>query len=422
MKGGQVLNCSISPRVLSRTLPLLGLTLLAAPAAAVPAEPIALTNASVVDVRAGAVKTGVTVLLRDGKIESVGARSAPAGVKAVDLRGRYLLPGLVDAHTHISSFAAARLALESGVTTVRSSGVSHYFDVGFRDLVKKGGLPGPDMVASGYHVRPRVADEAFVSHPSLFALMGGIETVEEIRAMVRANLDRGVEWIKVLATERAGTADTDPRKQVYTEAELRAAVEEAAARGVPVQAHAHGAEGALAAVRAGVRSIEHGTYLTEEALGLMKEKGTYLVPTYTIVVDMTEPDGDFDGPALRLRGAHMLPRMREAVQRAHRLGVKIVAGADTLYGPGSLTRIAGEVVALTELGLRPAEALRTATTTAAEMLGKERAIGAVEAGYEADLLAVEGNPLENPGALLDPLLVVSNGRVVVNRLDFARAK
>jgi imidazolonepropionase-like amidohydrolase len=252
--------------------------------------------------------------------------------------------------------------------------------------------------------------------------MSGIDTVDEIRAMVRANLEKGVEWIKVLATERAGTADTDPRKQVYTEAELRAAVEEAATRGIPVQAHAHGEEGGLAAVRAGVRSIEHGTYLSDEALALMKKKGTYFVPTYTTVVDLTQPGGDYDVPALRLRGTHMLPRLRQSVQRAHALGVKIVAGADTTYAPGSLTRIASEVVSFVELGLRPVEALRTATTTAAEMLGKERAIGMIEAGYEADLLAVEGNPLENAAALLDPLLVVSNGRVVVNRLDFARSR
>jgi imidazolonepropionase-like amidohydrolase len=391
-------------------------------AAAAPPEPLVLTNANVVDVRAGSVRPGVTLVLRNGRIESLSPASAPAGVNTVDLRGRYVLPGLVDAHTHISTFAAARQALESGVTTVRSSGVSYYFDVGFHELVKKGGLPGPDMVASGYHVRPRVADEAFVSHPALFELMSGIDTVGEIRALVRANLSQGVEWIKVLATERAGTADSDPRKQVYTEAELRAAVEEAATRGIPVQAHAHGEEGALAAVRAGVRSIEHGTYLSEETLALMKEKGTYFVPTYTTVVDLTQPGGDYDVPALRLRGAHMLPRLRQSVERAHRLGVKIVAGADTSYGPGSLTRIAGEVVSFVELGQSPAEALRTATTTAAEMLGKERAIGAVEAGFEADLLAVEGNPLENPGALLDPLLVVSNGQVVVNRLEFARAK
>lgn len=389
-------------------------------AASAAPEPLALTNANVVSVKDGRVHANMTILLRDGRIESVGPGKAPAGVLTLDLRGRYVLPGLIDAHTHVSNFAAAKLALESGVTTLRSSGVSYYFDVGFRELVKRGALAGPDMLASGYHVRPRVADEAFVSEPSLHELMRGIDTADKIRAMVRANLARGVDWIKILATERAGTADTDPRKQVYTEAELLAAVTEAAARGVPVQAHAHGEEGALAAVKAGVRSIEHGTYLSDAALQLMKEKGAFLVPTYTTVVDLTEPGGDYDVPALRLRGGHMLPRLRRTVQRAHRLGVKIVTGGDTSYGPASLTRVAEEVANFVEMGMTPVEALRCATSTAAELLRLERAIGAVEPGFEADLIAVEGNPLENVRALQDPLLVVSNGKVALDRLSFAK--
>ncbi len=407
---------------MSRPLLVLVLALVAAPSLAAPPEPLALTNANVVDVREGKVRTGVTVVLRDGKIESISEAAAPAGVRAVNVRGRYVLPGLVDAHTHIANFAAARLALESGVTTVRSSGVSNYFDVGFRELVRKGAVAGPDMAAAGYHVRPRVADEAFVNHPALFELMAGVDTADRIRQMVRANLSQGVDWIKILATERAGTADTDPRKQVYTEAELKAAVDEAATKGVPVQAHAHGEEGAMAAVKAGVKSIEHGTYLSDETLRLMKEKGTYYVPTYTTVVDLTEPGGDYDVPALRLRGEHMLPRLRQSVQHAHRLGVKIVTGADTGYGPTSLTRVSTEVVNFVEMGMTPLEALRSATVVAAEMLGRERAIGALESGFEADLVAVDANPLEKPQALEDPLLVVSNGRVAINRLDFAKGR
>lgn len=389
-------------------------------AAAAPPEPLALTNANVVNPRDGRVVANATIVLRDGKIESIGSGPAPSGMRALSLRGRYLLPGLIDAHTHVSNFAAAKLALESGVTTLRSSGVSYYFDVGFRELVKKGALPGPDMLAAGYHVRPRVADEAFVSSPSLFALMGGLDTADKIRAMVRENLEHGVDWIKVLATERAGTADTDPRKQVYTEAELKAAVDEAAAKGVAVEAHAHGEEGALAAVKAGVRSIEHGTYLSDAALQLMKAKGAYFVPTYTTVVDLTEPGGDYDVPALRLRGGHMLPRLRHTVQQAHKLGVKIVTGGDTSYGPSSLTRIAQEIFNFVEMGIPPIDALRCATSTAAELLKLERAVGAVLAGFEADLIAVEGNPLDNVRTLQDPLLVVSNGRVALNRLDFAK--
>jgi imidazolonepropionase-like amidohydrolase len=404
----------------SRLLLLLFAATLAPVAAGAPPEPLALTGARVVSVRDGTVRSGLTLVLREGRIESVSTSPPPAGVKVLDLRGRHLVPGLVDAHTHLGNQAAARRALESGVTTVRGSGGSHYADVGMRELVRRGAVAGPDVLASGYHVRPRVAEEAFYDHPDLADLRSGVDTVEELRRMVRANLGRGVDWIKCLATERAGTADTDPRQQVYTEAELRAIVEEAAAKGVPVQAHAHGEEGALAAVKAGVRCIEHGTYLSDEALRLMKEKGTYLVPTYTTVVDLVEPGGDYDVPALRLRGAHMLPRLRQAVQRAHRLGVKIVTGADTSYGPGSVTRVAGEIGAFVEMGMTPLEALRAATSTAAEMLKRETSIGSIEPGFEADLVAVEGNPLEDARALLDPLLVVSNGQVAVDRLSFAR--
>jgi imidazolonepropionase-like amidohydrolase len=386
-------------------------------AAAAPPEPLVLANANVVDVRAGRVVPGVTVVLRDGRIESVGTSPPPAGLRTVDLRGRHLLPGLIDAHTHLNNLESARRALESGVTTVRSSGVSSFTDVGLRELVRQGAVAGPDVLAAGYHVRPRLADEAFFDTPSLAPLMAGLRSPDDVRQAVRANLAHKVDWIKVLATERAGLSDTDPRKQALSEDELKAAVQEAGA--VPVQAHAHGDEGARAAVRAGVRSIEHGTYLSKETLALMKEKGVYFDPTLTTVVDLVAPGGDYDIPALRNRGQHMLPRLRRAVREAHQAGVKIVTGADTGYGPNSLTRISHEVAAFVELGLTPAAALRCATLVAAEMLRLEGKTGAVEPGLEADLVAVEGNPLDDPVALQDVLLVVSNGRVALDRLDFA---
>jgi imidazolonepropionase-like amidohydrolase len=394
---------------------------MAVPAAGAPPEPLALVGAHLVDVRSGRITPNATLVLRDGKIASVGVGAAPAGVKAIDLKGKYVLPGLIDCHTHLATFAAARSALESGVTTVRSSGASNYADVGLRDLVRKGAVAGPDMVATGYHVRPRLADEAFLSDPSLSNLMSGVQGADAIRQVVRTNLSHGVDFIKVLATERAGTADTDPRKQTYTESELRAAVEEAAAKGIPVQAHAHGDDGAQAAVKAGVRSIEHGTYLSDETLALMKEKGTFYVPTYATVIDLVEPGGDYDVPALRNRGRHMLPRLRSTVQRAHRLGVRIAAGADTSYGPNSLTRISHEVAAFVEMGFTPLQALQSASTVAAELLRLERTSGALEPGLDADVIAVEGNPLENPAVLQDVLLVVSNGRVALDRLSFAKS-
>jgi len=235
------------------------------------------------------------------------------------------------------------------------------------------------------------------------------------------NLAHGVNWIKILATDRAGTADTDPRKQVYTEDEIRAIVQEAATRNVPVQAHAHGDEGAMAAVKAGVRSIEHGTYLSDATLQEMKQRGTFLDPTYTTVIDLTDAGGDYDVPALRVRGEHMLPRLRETIVRAHTLGVKIVTGSDTGYGPSSLTRIGQEVAHLVELGFTPLQAIQSATLVNAEMLRLEKSIGVVEAGYDADLIAVEKNPLEHITTVQDPVLVISNGRIGLDRLNFGRA-
>jgi imidazolonepropionase-like amidohydrolase len=185
-------------------------------------------------------------------------------------------------------------------------------------------------------------------------------------------------------------------------------------------AHAHGDEGAFAAVKAGVRSIEHGTFLSDSTLQLMKARGTFLVPTYITVVDLTEPGGDYDDPVLTMRGRFMLPVLADAVRRAHRLGVPIVAGADTNYGAESLSRISGEVAAFVTLGMTPLEALRTATTNAAALLGMASRIGRIEPGYEADLIVVEHNPLSDIRSLADVLVVISNGRVALNRLPFGR--
>jgi imidazolonepropionase-like amidohydrolase len=383
-------------------------------------EPLALVNANVVNVRDGRVTPNATLVLRDGKIASIGSGAAPSGVRVLDLKGKYVLPGLIDAHTHADNFAAFRRALESGVTTVRSAGVSNWADVGFHELVKSGAVVGPDVVTAGYHVRPQIAQEAFLSDPAYADLMSGVTTIAAMRRAVQMNLSHHVDWIKILATERAGTADTDPRKQVYTEDEIRAIVQEAATKNVPVEAHAHGDEGAMAAVKAGVRSIEHGTYLSDATLQAMKQRGTFLDPTYTTVLDLVDAGGDYDVAALRIRGQHMLPRLHDTVVRAHTLGVAIVTGSDTGYGPNSLTRIGQEITHFVEMGFTPLEALQSATIRNAEMLRLDKSIGVLETGYEADLIAVEKNPLDNVTTVQDPLLVISNGRIGLDRLNFAK--
>jgi imidazolonepropionase-like amidohydrolase len=283
-----------------------------------PQEPIALVNANVVDVRSGTIQRNTVVVLRGGRIDTVGAAAPPAGVRAIDLRGRYVVPGLIDAHVHIGSTAQMRAAIESGVTTVRSAGASHFVDVGLRELVRRGAIAGPDMIATGYHVRPGVAQEFFLDFPDHGDLMAGTAGADALRRMVRANLSRGVDWIKTNATERAGTPDTDPRRQIYSQEELRILVVEAGTKDIPVMAHAHGAEGADAAVRAGVRSIEHGTYLSGDTLQMMAKQGTYFDPTADIVNDLAEPGGDYDNAGLKRRGEMMQPILMAAIGRAHK--------------------------------------------------------------------------------------------------------
>ena len=385
----------------------------------IPQPYLALTNARVVDVRTGRISSGATVVLRDGKVVSLGGAAAPAGATVIDLGGRYLLPGLMDAHTHLDNLAAARRALESGVTTVRSASVGSYRDVALREMAKAGFIAGPDVLAAGVYVTPNLEDSV-LADPALGSLISGVDTAERLRQVVRVNLAHGVDVIKTRGTERAGLPNTDPREQVYTKQELRAVVEEAASKGVPVMAHSHGDEGSLAAVKAGVRSIDHGTYLSDATLELMKQKGTYLVPTYSTVVDLIEPGGDYDDPVVRVRGQHMLPRIERTVSKALAIGVPIVTGADTSYGPESLTRISHEATNFVKLGMTPLQALQSATVVAAGLLRIEKTTGAVEAGLEADLIVVEENPLEDIRNLQDVLLVVSNGRIGLNRMPFAK--
>ncbi len=392
--------------------------------AAVPAvaQDLVLTNARVVDVTTGAVSEPATVIVEDGRIARIvedGGTEGPAGAATVDLMGRYLAPGLMDAHVHVSSAADARRALLTGVTTMRSMGTSHYADVGLRELQADGHLEGPAYLAAGYHVRPPAAEAFFQDHPELGHMYGEeVRGEDAVRAMTAAIVSRGVDFVKTNATERAGLPETDPRKQFYSEAELRAIVSEAGAAGVPVAAHAHGDGGARAAVEAGVRSIEHGTYISPETLARMVDRGTFLVPTIAIVRDLTIPGGDYDNAVLNIRGRHMLPRVREMARRAHEMGVKVVAATDTGYGSESTTTLAHELLELVEIGMTPLEALRAATTTAAELFGLTGQVGAITPGLEADLIVLERNPLEDIGVVQDVLMVVSDGKVAVQRGDW----
>jgi imidazolonepropionase-like amidohydrolase len=379
------------------------------------AEILVLTHANVIDGVSAQRLCGATVIVRAGRIESVSTNAAasPANATVIDLQGRWLLPGLIDAHTHIADLAVARAALASGVTTARNMGIPHFTDIGMRQLHRNGRADLPEMLSAGYHLYPQPAEGLFLDFPQFHDLMAGLSGAANLRRVTRAQLERGVDFIKVNATDRAGQPHSDPRKQLYSQAELTAIVEEARRANIFVAAHAHGDEGALAAVRAGVRSIEHGTYLSEATLDEMKRRGTYLTPTIATMAEMLEPR---NGAVLQLRGKQMVPRLREATALAWRKGVKLLAGTDTDYGATSNFRMVHELMELQSTGVTPMAALQAATSTAAECFSLAPRTGSIKASLEADLIVVERNPLEHLGNLQEVLLVINNGRIAINRL------
>ncbi len=377
-------------------------------------------NANLIDGYSPKLQSNMTVLVSNGEIVSIKKQGkVSANYQIIDLNGMVLLPGFIDAHTHIRSLDAARRAMESGVTTARSASTPNYQDVAIREMVKASQFIGPDIVAAGVFVTPNLG-ETILADPRLGALKDGIHSENALRTIVRVNADHGVDFIKTRGTERAGLPHTDPRKQTYTEAQLKIIVDEAKKYDIPVMAHAHGDEGGYAAIKAGVRSIEHGTYLSEKSLKLMKKMGTYLVPTFTTVVDLTEPGGDYDNPVLFIRGQHMLPALENTVTMAYDLGIKIVTGADTGYGPNSTTRVGMEITNFVRLGMKPMDAIQSATIVGAELLQISNKTGTVEVGKEADLIVVTKNPLEDIRTIQDVVFVMSNGQIGLNRLPFGK--
>lgn len=385
------------------------------------AQDVDLVNVSLIDGSGAAVRTAVSVTVRGGKIARIATDPpVPSGARRIDLGGRFLLPGFIDAHAHIETPAAARRALASGVTTARVLGDTHLSAIGTRDLIRAGHLQGPELLVSAGHVRPRPGEAFFLTYPQFGAAMfGELRGAETIGAAVKALLARGSDVIKVGASERAGLASTDPRKPELTEEEMRAAVDVARAAGRHVAAHAHAREGAAAAVRAGVRSIEHGTYLDAPTLQEMKRLGTFLVPTLAVMGPLADPRGtSADDITLQIRGMHMRRPLLEVVRQARALGIVVAASTDGTYeenDDSARIRIADEIAILREVGFSPLESIVAATASAARVLDIDRRTGTIQEGREADLIVVERDPVADVTSLFEPLLVVSDGRIVVER-------
>ena len=378
-----------------------------------------LKNIHIFDGNSDNIIENAAIKIKNGTIEWMGKQlpEDPKAYTVIDGLGYYLMPGMIDAHTHISDLKAAERALNSGVTTVRSGSTSSYQDVVLANLSKTGVIAGPDVISAGVYITPNLG-ETILADKRLSVLSNGVRTDDELRLLVQINADRGVNVIKTRGTERAGLPETDPREQTYTTAQLKVVVDEAAKHNLKVMVHAHGDEGARAAVEAGALSIEHGTYLSKETLMLMKAKGVYLVPTVITIEDLKIPGGEYSNPTLELRGKFMMPEVEQAVKNAIALGVKIATGADNDYSAESTTRVSLEAEHFVRLGMTNFQALQSTTKIAAELLGLADKTGTIEVGKEADLILLPKNPLDHIMALQDVLMVISNGKVALKRIPF----
>ena len=387
---------------------------------AIHSQNLYLKNICIFDGLNDKITDGQAIKIKGRTIEWIGKQPAvdPDGYEVIDGLGYFLMPGMIDAHTHISSLKAAERALKSGVTTVRSASTSAYQDVALGNLAREGIIPGPDFISAGVFVTPNL-NETILADTRLSNLSDGVRTEAELRQLVRINAERGVTVIKTRGTERAGLPDTDPRQQTYTKEQLSIIVDEAAKHNLRVMVHAHGDEGGRAAVEAGAVSIEHGTFLSRETLQLMKAKGTFLVPTIITIEDLKVPGGEYSNPTLELRGRYMLPEAEQTFRDALEIGVKLATGADNNYSAASTTRVSLEAQHFVRLGMTNFQALQAATTHGAELLGLGDQTGTVEEGKEADLILLPKNPLLDIIALQDVLLVISNGQLAVKRIPFA---
>lgn len=378
---------------------------------------IILQHINVIDGYSNTALTDVTVTIKNGKIASVKQRSSKFPKKAIvlDLTGKWLLPGYIDAHVHFYHPDSARNALAAGVTTARTLGANNFTDIQLSTAHKNGNYHMPDIVAAGYGIRPDMPPDFYLAFPELNDMKPVIKGVENVRRVVRALISKNVAVIKVFATERAGTPGTDPRKRTFTDEELMAVVDEANKAGIHVAAHAHGDEGAYAAVKAGVFSIEHGTYLSDTTLALMKQKGTYLVPTFSYWKQVASSPQNRENPVLAERIRTFEQLVTDVTQRAYKMNIAIAAGTDTRYSIPNIT-IATEAMQLHKSGMGAMDVIKSMTSVSAGCLGINKFTGIIKKGFDADLVILEQNPLEDLNALKMIRFVINNGKIVINNL------
>jgi len=402
-----------------------------------PAAIVAVKAGRLLDVKSGQYRADQIILIEGGKIKSAGPAAEvqiPAGAQVVDLSGRTVLPGLIDCHTHLTfdpgstgyrglslsvprqaliGARNARVTLLAGFTTVRNLAAFGYSDIALRDAVNAGDVPGPRILASGpaLSITGGHGDENLLAPQYHDASDGVADGVPAVIAMVRQNIKYGSDVIKFMATGGVLSQGDNPELEQYSPEEMRAIVETAHGLGRKVAAHAHGALGIRDAVLAGVDSIEHGSFISEEDIELMKQHGTYLVPTLYLMdwfMDNYQKMGLTENMVAKAR--IVMPAARENVARAIREGVKMAFGTDAAVYPHGLN--AHEFPVMVKLGMTPLAAIQAATVNAADLLGWSDRVGALEPGKFADLIAVDGDPLQDVSVLERVPFVMKGGEVV----------
>ncbi len=415
----------------------LSLPLAAAPARA---ERFAVHAAHLVDTKAGSVRGPVWVVVNGDTVESVES-SAPAGVAIKELGDATLLPGLIDSHTHLSSRVGigsmanlkspaarnaitgvnnVRATLEAGFTTCRDVGGSELVDVSLRDAIKAGDIAGPRMQVATWPLSMTGGhgdDRNQLDYHWCNDLESGVaDGVDEVRKKVRFDIQQGADLIKILATGGVLSANDDPRHTGYTQDEMRAACEEANRLGRFVAAHCHGKEGMIWVSNAGARSIEHGTYMDAEAAAVLKKNGTWYVPTLYVIEPILADGNPLHVPEGSLAKARAVRgQMREAFKTAMKYGVKIAFGTDAgVFPHGTQTK---EFKIYTDLGMTPMQAIQTATTSAADLMGWSDKVGVIARGSYADMVAVSGDPLKDITELERVKWVMKGGTLYKDALN-----
>jgi imidazolonepropionase-like amidohydrolase len=386
------------------------------------------------DVKTGRMIENATVVVQGDKIVSLGPPrwgNPPANLKTINLPNATLLPGLIDAHTHLTydptfgyqelaisvpkealiGAKNARVTLEAGFTTVRNVGARSFTDVALRDAINEGLLPGPRIIASGpaLSITGGHCDENLLPYEFHAKSDGAADGIEGVQHKVRENIKYGADVIKICATGGVLSKGDDPRASQYTLEEMKAIVADAHRLGRRVAAHAHGAQGIAWAAEAGVDSIEHGSYIDDNAIKIMKEHGTYLVPTQYLSDWMRDNAARIGLPAMYAEKMKTTTAVsRQNVKKAVAAGVKIAFGTDAAVYPHGLN--AHEFAVYVQMGMTPLQAIQTATVNAADLLGWPR-IGSIEEGNFADIIAVNGDPTKDVTVLENPVFVMKGGEV-----------